>query len=94
MQQKDLSHIEIRLNKDVALILFEWLVINREKNDAVVGEETPLSADEIALDTLEAALEPLLEEIFSPNYRQLVAEARARLIGTGGGNTSSSDAGA
>lgn len=66
---------EIRLPRDVALLLFELLA-----SAGPTGVVRPLdSADRNALWILEGELERLLPEPLLPNYRDLIAAARSRL---------------
>lgn len=66
---------EIRIPRDVALLLFELLA-----NAGPTGTVRPLdSADQNALSVLEGELEQLLPEPFLPNYREIVEAARSRL---------------
>ncbi|PVM84872.1 hypothetical protein [Caulobacter endophyticus] len=78
--------IDISIPRDVALVLFEWLADMRETASAagrIAGqEEQLLLAEHVALDTLEAALEVKLEEVFLPEYKSIVQAARDRLSST------------
>src|SRR3954470_14783773 len=66
---------EIRIPRDVALLLFELL-----GNAGATGTVRPLdSADQNALWVLEGELERLLPEPFLPNYRDIIEAARNRL---------------
>jgi hypothetical protein len=66
---------QIKLSRDVALVLFELL-----SRAGSSGTLRPVdSSDQHALWALEGQLEPLLPELFLPNYRELVQAARDRL---------------
>lgn len=66
---------EIRIPRDVALLLFELLA-----SAGPTGAIRPVdSADQNALWVLEGELERLLPEPFLPNYRDIVEAARNRL---------------
>jgi hypothetical protein len=71
--------VVVELTKDEALVLFEWLVERRAAGDKIAGDEMRPSAEYLVLSTMEAALEPRLDEVFRPDYKQLVQAARARL---------------
>lgn len=72
------SKLIIEINKDEALVIFDWLyrLIETEKKTS-----TKLSAEYQALANLEALLEQQLAEPFDPNYQQIVEDARSRIIG-------------
>ena len=65
--------ITIELTNDEALVLFEWLA-GRAKQTELEGE-----AERRVLWDLEASLERSLDEIFAPNYGELLEQARARI---------------
>lgn len=65
----------IDLTDDQALVLFEWLA-RLDEADAFPVEDP---AEELVLWALHGQLEKLLRQPFDPRYRELVAEARARV---------------
>jgi|EndMetStandDraft_4_1072995.scaffolds.fasta_scaffold2160646_1 hypothetical protein len=68
--------IQITFTKSEALVLFDWLVTFDETDAG-----PPLdSAERSALWRLEGKLEETLVEILSPNYRELLDEARKRVL--------------
>jgi hypothetical protein len=69
--------ITLELTKDEALVFFEWLA----RNDA--GKGLPgieHEAERKALWILEGVLERVLVEPLRPNYTDLLAQARERLL--------------
>ncbi len=69
------ERIEIILSRDEALILFELLArLDELENKPMIDE-----AEQKVLWNLEAKLEPLLIEIVKPDYKELVAKAKARV---------------
>jgi hypothetical protein len=68
------------LSSDEALVLFELL--HRWEDEEQVSAPRH-GAEQVALWNLSAALERVLIEPFSADYRQLLSEARARLTTTG-----------
>lgn len=66
----------IILDDDVALVLFELLASRRIETE-LPGLEAP---ERSALWALEGCLEKSLVEPFSPEYAQLLEEARASLV--------------
>jgi hypothetical protein len=70
------NEVMIRLSRDEALVLFDWLH-RSEGHDGVSLLE--LDGERVALWNLSALLERELAEPFKPEYERLVAEARGRL---------------
>ena len=72
--------IDLKLSQDEAFVLFEWLASGDENGGrAMIG-----SAEERVLWRIEAQLESRLVEPFDPDYENLVAGARQRLLGEEG----------
>jgi hypothetical protein len=69
--------VDIRLTQDEALVLFEWL---SARSETVRSANKPFDADEIVLARVQATLEKTLVEPFAPNYAELLAEARRRIV--------------
>ena len=67
--------IEISLDGDAALVLFELLASRSERSDAL----NLADHDRTALDLVEASLERVLVKPFAPNYSELLVAARRRL---------------
>jgi hypothetical protein len=68
--------IQLELNRHEALVLFDWLLAFDETD---LGP--PLdSAERVALWRLEGKLEERLVEILMPNYKELLDNARKRLL--------------
>ena len=67
--------IELKLSRDEALVLFEWLARFDEAQD----KPLPDTAEQKVLWSLEAKLEQLLVEIVKPEYKGLVAQAKKNL---------------
>ena len=68
--------ITIRLDKDEALVLFDFLSrFNSEKHKDIFHDQ----AEEKTLWQIEGQLEKILVEPFMPNYQDILIEARNRL---------------
>lgn len=70
------DEIAIRLTRDQALVLFEWLARTGAADQPVEFED---QAEQRVLWDLESALESVLTEPLREDYRALVKTARARL---------------
>lgn len=70
------DEISIRLSRDQALVLFDWLA-RTSAADLPTAFEDP--AEQRALWDLEASLESVLAEPLREEYRELVEAARGRL---------------
>jgi hypothetical protein len=71
--------IQLKLSRSEALVLVAWL-FNFDQTD--LGP--PLdSAERSVLWRLEAKLEQHLLEVFAPNYRELLDEARQKVLASG-----------
>ena len=68
--------IIIKLDNDVALVIFEFAARTFETNQHEMFEDF---AEETALSILEGRFEEQLSEIFSPDYNILIDNARKRL---------------
>lgn len=68
---------KIKLSRDVALVLFEWLVQHHEEDWAGVPFAHPGELGALAL--LTSALEKTVVESFDPRYNELLSAARDRL---------------
>ena len=73
--------MQIELEREAALVLFELLASRDEELVRVLKLE---AAERNALWSLEGALERVLVELFSPEYRNLLANARRILVERGG----------
>ena len=71
------GQLKIELTADQALVFFEWLMREGTDKDTLAFEH---EAEEHVLWAVEAQLEEKLVEPFDPNYRELVSEARRRII--------------
>ena len=70
------KEIEIKLTKDEALVLFEFLSrFNQADHHAIFEDQ----AEQKALWTIEGQLEKILVEPFKPDYLDIITEARNRL---------------
>ena len=67
----------IKLSRDVALVLFEWLVQHHEED--WVGVPFTHPGELGALTLLTGALEKTVAESFDPRYNELLTAARDRL---------------
>ena len=73
---KEASNLSLILNREEALVLFEWLSrFNKEKYSALFQDQ----AKERVLWDLEAILEESMDEAFATNYQELLLEARRAL---------------
>jgi hypothetical protein len=70
------EEITIRLDKDEALVLFEFLSRFNEKENKEIFED---QAEEKILWIVEGQLEKILVEPFMPNYQDILLEARNRI---------------
>jgi hypothetical protein len=70
------DEIVITLNKDEALVLFEFLSRFNEKDNKEIFQD---QAEEKALWIIEGQLEKVLVEPFMPNYQDIIQEARNRV---------------
>ena len=67
--------VKIELEKDQALVLFEWLTKQCDA-DSPIGIEL---IELFAMDCLQAKLNAELEEPFKPDYQKNLSDARSRL---------------
>jgi hypothetical protein len=65
--------VSLSLTHDEALVIFEWLHVNEGKH------EFADQAEQRVLWDLEASLERQVTALFSPDYSQLLDQARSRL---------------
>ena len=70
----DHSNIELRLPKDEALVLFDWLSRFNQGNSNSTDE-----VEKLILANLEAIFEKLLVEPFAENYYDLIDLAKASI---------------
>jgi hypothetical protein len=84
MSEDSEDPIQLKLSRAEALVLFEWLHVFDETD---LGPPMD-SAERSALWRLEGKLEERLVELFAPNYRELLDDARKKVlnIGPGGGD--------
>ncbi len=73
--------MQLELDNETALVLFELLAAREEELVRLLKLEP---AERNALWSLEAALERVLSEPLSPQYRALLANARRVLVERGG----------
>jgi hypothetical protein len=72
--------INVEINSDQALVIFEFLAELDDGNRAISGV---LAAELRALAGLQAALERILLQPFEDKYAELLADARARIEADG-----------
>ena len=70
------NEITIKLTKDEALVLFEFLSRFNENDNKEIFQD---QAEEKALWIIEGQLEKILVEPFMPNYQDIIQEARNRI---------------
>ena len=70
------NEITITLNKDEALVLFEFLSRFNENDNKEIFQD---QAEEKVLWRIEGQLEKILVEPFMPNYQDIIKEARNRI---------------
>lgn len=68
--------VALELSRDEALVLAGWLF----QREAQSGAEDRLTAEEVVLAGIHAGLENALVEVFDPDFKALVAAAKARLL--------------
>lgn len=77
MEKEKRRNIVVELHEDEALVFFEWLAsFNEQLNES----ERPFSAEEIVLFSIEAKLEKMLSDIFLPDYKNILEDARKRVV--------------
>jgi len=70
------NEITIKLTKDEALVLFEFLSrFNEDDNKEIFQDQ----AEEKTLWIIEGQLDKILVEPFMPNYQDIIQEARSRI---------------
>jgi hypothetical protein len=69
------DRIHLDLSRDEALVFFEWLTRFNKAENAVFEDQ----AERRVLWDVESMLESTLVEPFDPNYRELLARARAKV---------------
>ena len=73
MEKKEIS---LKLTKDEALILFEFVSrFNENDNKEIFNDQ----AEEKIFWVIEGQLEKILVEPFIPNYQNIIQEARSRI---------------
>ncbi len=77
----DHDEVMVRLSHDEALVLFEWLYRTNEATNHL-HDLVEDKAEQIALSNLTCLLERELVEPLSPEYSELIAQARTRLRGS------------
>jgi hypothetical protein len=70
------NEIEIKLTKDEALVLFEFLSRFNQDYHSTIFED---KAEQKPLLTIEGQLEKILVEPFKPDYLDIIKNARNRL---------------
>ncbi len=70
------NEITIKLRKDEALVLFEFLSRFNENDNKEIFQD---QAEEKTLWIIEGQLEKILVEPFMPNYQDIIQEARNRI---------------
>lgn len=69
------ERVDLRLSRDEAIVLFEWL----GRLDLEPGNRFQDQAEQRVLWNLQASLESVLTEPFSPDYQRILASARSRV---------------
>ena len=69
--------VQIQLNKNEALVLFEWLARLDERESEIAIDQ----AEQQVLWKLEGQLESILNEVVSMDYLRRVAEAKSSILG-------------
>lgn len=67
--------VTLKLTRDEAIVFFEWLA----RFNADEGRRFEDQAEQRVLWNLEASLESTLEELFKPDYDQILVAARSRV---------------
>lgn len=68
--------ILLELNKEEALVLFDWLVRFNEGENANLFKD---QAEERVLWDMEASLEKVTSETFNANYSEILSKAREKV---------------
>lgn len=71
-----MSKINLELDNDTALVLFDWISSQLENTSSELEID---KATEQALANLECGLEKRLSDVLQSNYRELVVEAKKRM---------------
>jgi hypothetical protein len=81
VETADGRDVTVSLTKAEALVLFEWLHRNEDREDSYTTDRYEIfdPSDRAALWSLSGALERTLVEPFISNYAELVEAARAEL---------------
>ena len=72
-----MESVTIDLTKDEALVLFEWLARNDAGSDKLVIDN---ESERKVLWVLEGLLESVLVDPLRPDYKERLAEARAKVL--------------
>jgi hypothetical protein len=70
--------VRLHLTHDEALVLFEWL--SEREDDGALDPLIEHWSEQLVLWRLQGQLEKALVEPFHPEYRELLASARERLV--------------
>jgi hypothetical protein len=77
MQPAEQRSVSLELTYDEALVLFEWM--HRHEDENYSGQFFLDKAERVAVYSLTASLEPLIDEVFSSNYGDVIEAAKTRL---------------
>jgi hypothetical protein len=76
--EPDALVVQLKLSADEALVLFEWL--SKREDDGALEPLIEHWSEQLVLWSLLGQLQKSLAEPFDPNYAQLIAAARERLV--------------
>jgi hypothetical protein len=79
MTQHPSERVRVELTPDEALVLFAWT--QRHEAEGWNGPAFVDEGERVAVQNLTAALEPLVDVVFSPDFARLLDAAKARLAG-------------
>ena len=70
--------VTLTLGYDEAVVVFEWA--HRHEDENYSGRFFSNDAERVAIANLTASLEPEVDEVFGPNYGEVVEAAAKRLV--------------
>jgi hypothetical protein len=73
------GHVAIRLSKEEALVLFEWIHRTEDQDPALELLSLVDQAEQRVLWDLSGSLETVLVEPFMPEYAEIIESARGQL---------------
>jgi hypothetical protein len=81
-QESPNGEVAVRLSKAEALVLFEWIHREEDRDTALAHLALVDDAERRVLWDLSGSLEAVLAEPFLPEYKEILEAARARVRGS------------